>query len=98
MQKNFTIYLQIRCQLTISQTNNNIIIHYNPNKNIVKILWDFIVFLNLLSNLLGLKSLNNFTNLAHLINERYLRPWAMYESTTALFTIYMATEFRLRQG
>ena len=44
------------------------------------------------------QSLNNFTNLAHLINERYLRPWAMYESTTALFTIYMATEFRLRQG
>ena len=37
------------------------------------------------------QTLNNITNLAHLINERYLGPWAMYESTTALFTIYMAT-------
>ena len=34
---------------------------------------------------------DNFPNLAHLINERYLGTWAMYESTTALFTIYMAT-------
>ena len=34
--------------------------------------------------------------MTHLINDHYLGPWAMYETTTALFSIYMATKLRLR--
>ena len=40
--------------------------------------------------------MNNFTNMAHLINDRYLGPSAMHETTTAIFSIYMATKLRLR--